>query len=161
MRLTFFARLSFFCSRKGAKVPSRKGVLFFAPAYRRQDLPSLLPVQSAAADGEKFFFLFTQRRKGTKPLRGIFFAPLSFFFCSRKGAKPLRDIFFAAPLLCEIYFFSLREKIKMLENKPSLLALACKSLVPWSLKNEPNFRSPQKSKVTCHEFSFLHILKAN
>ena len=84
-------------------------------------------------------FLFTQRRKGTKPQRGLIFA---------------------TPLLCEIYFF-LREKIKILENKPSILALALMSLVPWSLKNEPNFRSPQKSKVTCHEFSFLHILEAN
>jgi hypothetical protein len=31
----------------------------------------LLPVQSAAADGETIFFLFTQRRKGAKPQRGL------------------------------------------------------------------------------------------
>ncbi len=93
-------------------------------------------------------FLFTQRRREAKPQRGIFFAACpvgrggrgdNLFFVH---AKAQRVLIFATPLLCEIYFFSLREKIKMLENKPSLLAHAFTSLVPCSLKNEPNFRSP-------------------
>ena len=118
-----------------------------------------------------FFIRLSQRSlsadRQAKPLRCFDLSDspslrdiLFLFTQRRREAKPQRGLIFATPLLCEIYFF-LREKIKILENKPSLLALACKSLVPWSLKNEPNFRSPQKSKVTCHEFAFLHILKAN
>jgi hypothetical protein len=54
---------------------------------------------------------------------------------------------FAHKFLC--VFAALRAKIKMLENEPSLLARAFMSLLPCGLKKVTNFRSPQKTKVTC------------
>jgi hypothetical protein len=55
---------------------------------------------------------------------------------------------FATRFLC--VFASLHAKIKMLENEPSLLARAIMSLLPCGLKKVANFRSPQKTQVTCH-----------
>ena len=111
---------------------------------------------------ETIFFLFTQRRKGAETQRVLIFAaPL---LCAKKeerAEKQEAKVPFVVEFLC--VSASLRAKKQKLKarNKPRLLVHAFTSLMPWSLKNEPNFRSPQKSKVTCHEFSFLHILKAN
>jgi hypothetical protein len=57
---------------------------------------------------------------------------------------------FFAPAYRRQVFASLRAKIKMLENEPSLLARAIISLLPCGLKKAINFRSPQKTQVTCH-----------
>jgi hypothetical protein len=49
----------------------------------------------------------------------------------------------------------------MLENEPSLLARAIMSLLPCGLKKVANFRSPQKTQVTCRKESFFRILMVN
>jgi hypothetical protein len=61
----------------------------------------------------------------------------------RQEPRALRFLCVSAPL---------RAKIKMLENEPSLLARAFMSLLPCGLKKVTNFRSPQKTQVTCLEF---------
>jgi hypothetical protein len=74
------------------------------------------------------------------------FAPLR-----EKRKKETRDkSLLTVRFLCA--FAALRAKKQKLKvrNKPSLLALALMSLVPWSLKKVINFRSPQKTQVTCH-----------
>ena len=131
------------------------------------------------------FFLWGSR-KGTKPQRGLDLCAfpslrdilLFFFHAKTQRGLDLRDFpslreerrksretrsknqekkepldFFAPLLLCEQ-----KQKLKA-RNKPIPLALVSKRLVPCSLKKEPNFRSAQKSKVTCVEIFFLPILQ--
>ncbi len=103
-------------------------------------------------------FFIWESRKGTKPQRGLDLCAfpslrdilLFFFTQSRKGTKPQRCLDLRGSPSLRDLFFSFREKIKMPENEPSLWALALMSLVPWSLKKVLNFRSPQKTQVTCH-----------